>query len=82
MSNGKSSKSLEVRHGCGASSGAGLMDTTKSSSIAKIGKREHTREALPPTVWRRQLRSAAYWVLMSLLAWLIYAPLVYLVLRE
>lgn len=38
--------------------------------MPRIKLRYHDREPLPPTVWRRQLRALAYWVLLGLLGWL------------
>lgn len=35
------------------------------------------KDPLPPTIWRRQLQSLAYWALLALLAWLIWGPLIY-----
>lgn len=37
----------------------------------------HDKDPLPPSIWRRQLRALAYWVLLALLAWLIWGPLIY-----
>lgn len=51
------------------------------AKVARVGRREYAREALPPSCWRRVLRELAQWVLLGLLGWLVWAPLVYLVLR-
>jgi len=40
--------------------------------VARIGRKDYTREPLPPTVWRRQLKALAYWVLLGLLGWLCF----------
>ena len=48
--------------------------------VAPVGKRIYTREPLPPTTWRRQLRALAYWAALALLGWLIWGPLLYLAL--
>ena len=39
--------------------------------VARIGRRDYTREELPPSVWRRQLQALARFVLLGLLGWLI-----------
>lgn len=48
--------------------------------VARIGRKDHTREPLPPTVWRRHVRALTYWVSLALLGWLIWSPLLYLAL--
>lgn len=35
--------------------------------VAKVGQRTHTKAPLPPSPWRRQLRTLAYWMLMAIL---------------
>lgn len=47
------------------------------AKVARIGRKDYTRESLPPTAWRRQLKALAYWVALALLGWLIWGPLVY-----
>lgn len=42
--------------------------------VAKIGRRDYTREELPPTVWRRQLMHLAKWAL-AVISLLFYAAL-------
>ena len=42
--------------------------------VARVGKRTHAKEALPPNPWRRQLRIGAKW-LLTVLALLFYAAL-------
>jgi hypothetical protein len=51
------------------------------AKVARVGRREYAREALPPSCWRQQLRGLAYWTALAILGWLVWAPLVYLVLR-
>ena len=51
------------------------------AKVARIGRREYTREELPPTTWRRQVRALGYWICLALLGWLIWVPLIYLALR-
>lgn len=43
-------------------------------SVAKVGKRHHGHDVLPPNPWRRQLRTGAKWML-TVLALLFYAAL-------
>lgn len=50
------------------------------AKVARIGRKDYTRESLPPTVWRRHVRALAYWVALALLGWLIWGPLLYLAL--
>lgn len=52
----------------------------RGAKVAKIGRKDYTREPLPPTTWRRQLRALAYWAALALLGWLIWGPLLYLAL--
>ncbi len=40
--------------------------------VARIGRKDYTREPLPPTVWRRHLKVLAYWALLGLLGWLCF----------
>ena len=51
------------------------------AKVARIGRRDYTKEELPPTVWRRQIRALGYWIGLALLGWLIWGPLIYLALR-
>ena len=50
------------------------------AKVARIGRKDYTREELPPTRWRHQLRYLAKWMLFGLLGWLI-AGLVALVIK-
>ena len=49
--------------------------------VARIGRKDYTREELPPSYWRHQLRALGYWIGLALLGWLVCAPVIYLVLR-
>ena len=51
------------------------------AKVARIGRRDYTREELPPSYWREQLKALGYWVGLALLGWLIWIPLLYLLLR-
>ena len=53
----------------------------RPAAVARIGRKDYTREELPPTVWRQQIKGLAYWVGLALLGWLIWGPLIYLALR-
>ena len=48
------------------------------AKVARIGRRDYTKEELPPTVWRRQVKALGYWIGLALLGWLIWGPLLYL----
>lgn len=47
------------------------------AKVARIGRRDYTREELPPTIWRRHLAALAKWVGLALLGWLVWVPLIY-----
>ena len=47
---------------------------TEKHKVARVGRRDYTREELPPTVWRRQLRHLAKWAL-AVISLLFYAAL-------
>ena len=51
------------------------------AKVARIGRKDYTREELPPSYWREQIKGLAYWVGLALLGWLIWVPLIYLALR-
>ena len=51
------------------------------AQVARIGRKDYTREELPPTRWRHQLRYLAKWMLVGLLGWLIAGFLVTLVIK-
>lgn len=42
-----------------------------AAKVARIGRRDYSREELPPSYWREQLRAFARFVLLGLLGWLI-----------
>lgn len=42
------------------------------AKVARIGRRDYTREELPPSVWREALRSFARFVLLGLAGWLCF----------
>jgi hypothetical protein len=49
--------------------------------VARVGRKDYAREPLPPTVWRRHVGALAKWMGLGLLGWLVWAPLIYLLLR-
>ena len=51
------------------------------AKVAKIGRKDYAREELPPVTWRGQMKSLAYWVVLALLGWLIWLPMLYLAFR-
>ena len=51
------------------------------AKVARIGRREYTREKLPPTTWRRQVQALGYWMLMAVIGVIVWPVLFYLVLR-
>ena len=51
------------------------------AKVARIGRKDYDREELPPNYWREQLKGLAYWVGLALLGWIIWVPLLYLLLR-
>lgn len=53
----------------------------RGAKVARIGRRDYTREELPPSYWRHQLRALGYWIGLAMLGWLVWAPVIYLVLR-
>lgn len=52
----------------------------RTAKVARIGRKDYTREELPPTVWRRQVRVLAKWML-AVLALLMYGAFCLAVLR-
>lgn len=50
--------------------------------VAKVGQRypKHP-QAYPDSIWRRHLKALARFFLLGLLGWLIWVPLLYLLLR-
>ena len=51
------------------------------AKVARIGRRDYAKEELPPVTWRQEIKGLAYWVTLALLGWLIWVPLLYLLLR-
>jgi hypothetical protein len=51
------------------------------AKVARIGRKDYAREELPPSYWRHQVRVLAGWLGLALLGWLVWAPLIYLLLR-
>ena len=41
--------------------------------VARIGRRDYSQEALPPSTWRQTVKAIAYWMLLGILGWLIFA---------
>lgn len=50
----------------------------RTQRVARIGRKDYAREALPPSAWRRQLRHLARWMLI-VIALLFYAALLFAV---
>ena len=46
---------------------------TTPARVAKVGKRMHGPEPLNGSVWHRQLRHLAYWMLMAILGLLVWS---------
>lgn len=44
---------------------------TGQAKVARIGRKDYTREALPPSAWRVYLRHLAKWMLIAI--WLLLA---------
>lgn len=38
----------------------------KPAKVARVSRRDYDRDALPPTIWRRQLRHLAKWMLICI----------------
>jgi hypothetical protein len=49
--------------------------------VARIGQRMKSADPLPPSIWRHQLKRLAYWLLMAVIALIVWPMLAYLVLR-
>lgn len=51
-------------------------------TVAKVGRRyPKYPEPFPESLWRRHLKALARFFLLGLLGWLIWVPLLYLLLR-
>jgi hypothetical protein len=46
------------------------------TTVAKVGRKTHAADPLPPSIWREQLKRLGYWVLMGILGMLWMAFLV------
>ena len=54
----------------------------RPQGVAKIGQRyPRYQQSIGEVIWRRHLKALVQFFLMALLAWLIWVPLFYLVLR-
>lgn len=55
----------------------------RPSKVAKVGQRypKHSQPVFVPYM-QRQLKALAKWMLLAILGWVIWAPLLYLLLRE
>lgn len=42
------------------------------AKVARVGRKEYAREALPPSYWRQILRALAFWALIGLSGWLVF----------
>ena len=51
------------------------------AKVARIGRKDYTREELPPITWRQDIKALAKWVAMGLLGWVIWGPLIYFAFR-
>jgi len=49
--------------------------------VAKIGKKLHGPELLPPSMWRHMLRRVAYWFVLAVIGLSVWPMLAYLALR-
>lgn len=54
----------------------------RGAKVAKVGRRDYSLEELPPTTWRNKINALAGWIGLALLGWLIWLPLIYLLLRK
>lgn len=43
--------------------------------VARIGRRDYTREELPPSTWRQSMKALAGWVLMGIVGWLCFSAI-------
>ena len=51
------------------------------AKVARIGRRDYSREELPPSTWRNSVKKLTQWVALGLLGWLIWGPMIYLAFR-
>ena len=52
----------------------------RPAKVAPVGRRDYAKEQLPPAMWRQHVKALAQWVLLGLLGWLVWGPLLYLTL--
>ena len=51
--------------------------------VAKVAQRyPKYPQPCPTSIWHRHLKALAKWMLLAILGWLIWVPLLYLLLRE
>jgi hypothetical protein len=55
--------------------------TNDCNKVAKVGRRMPAADRLPPSIWLEQLKRLAYWLLMAVIALIVWPMLAYLVLR-
>lgn len=48
------------------------------TKVARVTRRNYTKEPLPMSTWRSTLKAFARWVAMGLMGWLIFGTLVVL----
>ena len=58
-----------------------MSDQNNPVRVAKVGKRLHGPEMLPPSVWRYMLRRVAYWFVLAVIGLTVWPMLAYLALR-
>lgn len=46
-----------------------------AAKVARVKRRDYAKAALPETAWRKTLKAFAYWVLLGLLGWMIFASI-------
>lgn len=52
-----------ANHGC--NQGRDCPVRISASKVARVGRKDYTKEALPPTVWRFYVRQLAKWMLIA-----------------
>ena len=72
-----------TKHCCDGDCRQGRDCPIRTSGVAKIGWRyPKYAQPYPESVWRRHLKALARFVVLGLIGWLIWVPLLYLLLRE
>lgn len=46
-----------------------------NARVARVTRRNYTREPLPVTTWRSTLKAFARWVALGLVGWLVFGTL-------